>query len=178
MTEKSITESGMIFGPYPEEKCFHIEESKTYHQLRSHIKIAEFLLIRNLKDSSPIVWVVEAKSSSPQPNKNIIFDEFIEEIRDKMVSTFNLSIAILLQRHKIEYAALPDPYRELDLSKTGFRFILVIKGHLDTWLPPIQDALQKSLRTIIKTWNLPPTSVAVINDTKAMEMKLVSHVLP
>ncbi len=94
MTEKCISDSGMVFGPYQDEHCFHIEKCGTYLRLRERVKIAEFLLLHPTKDSPSCIWVVEAKSSAPHPNNQIHFDEFIEEIRDKMVSTFYLSLAI------------------------------------------------------------------------------------
>ena len=39
-----IIESGMTFGPYADEHCFHIEESATYKKIQDGVRMAEFLL--------------------------------------------------------------------------------------------------------------------------------------
>ena len=67
MTINQIVESGMNFGPYPKGHCFFIEKSPTYKKIQNNVQIAEFLLLHYAKDGSPVVWVVEAKSSTPRP---------------------------------------------------------------------------------------------------------------
>ncbi|MEG4984973.1 hypothetical protein QUB08_04205 [Microcoleus sp. BR0-C5] len=62
----------------------------------------------------------------------------------------------------------------MDLEKVDFRLILVINGHQEAWLAPLQDALKKALHPTIETWNLSATSVVVLNDTMAREQKLIS----
>ena len=61
----------------------------------------------------------------------------------------------------------------MDLQKIDFRFVLVINGHQQEWLPPLQDTLTKALRTIVKVWNLPPLSVVVLNHLMAEEYGLI-----
>lgn len=170
MKTKTITESGMEFGPYPEEDFFRIETSKTYEKVGDNIKIAEFLLIRDR--NKPKVWIVEAKSSAPNPTNKQDFDKFIEEIRDKLNNTLTLGIATCLQRHST-YSELPSSFQNLDLKKAGFYLILVINGHQDQWLPPLQKALNKALIPTVKKWNLSPTAVLVLNDTMARLKKLI-----
>ena len=77
MTINQIVESGMNFGPYPKGHCFFIEKSPTYKKIQNNVQIAEFLLLHYAKDGSPVVWVVEAKSSTPRPATQPNFDEFI-----------------------------------------------------------------------------------------------------
>jgi hypothetical protein len=170
MKTKTVTESGMEFGPYPEDDFFNIETSETYKKVGENIKIAEFLLIRDRIKSK--VWIVEAKSSSPQPQNKQNFDEFIEEIRGKLNNALNLGIATCLQRH-VTYTELPSSFKTLDLKKAEFYLILVINGHQEKWLPPLQEALNKALIPTVKKWNLPPTSVIVLNDNMARSRKLI-----
>ncbi|MBX9832940.1 MAG: hypothetical protein K2X78_07835, partial [Burkholderiaceae bacterium] len=52
--------------------------------------------------------------------------------------------------------------------------VLVINGHQKTWLPPVQDALKRSLALVIKTLGLPANGVSVINDEMARNYGLIS----
>jgi len=173
MTTQLIDESGMSFGPYPEGQCFYIEKSNTYHHIQQNVQIAEFLLLRTAVGCPPVIWVVEAKSSSPRPETQPNFDEFIAEIRDKLINAFSLGLASCLKRHLQTAAELPVPFMSLDLSEVDIKFVLVINGHDEKWLSPIQDALNKSLLVTRKTWALSPTCVAVINDVIAAEYDLI-----
>jgi len=171
MTTEPIIESGMTFGPYPEGDCFYIEKSETYQKIKEGVKIAEFLLLHSQDDS--IVWIVEAKQSSPRPETQPNFDDFLLEIQEKLTNALTLSVATCLKRHST-YEELPNSFQTLDLEKASFRLILVIKGHQEAWLPPLQDALKKALNPTIKTWKLSATSVVVLNDTMARLQGLIS----
>lgn len=173
MTTQPIDESGMSFGPYPEGQCFYIEKSKTYQHIQQNVKIAEFLLLRPAVGHSPVIWVVEAKSSSPRPEAQPNFDQFIAEIRDKLINAFSLGLASCLKRHPQTEAEFPRSFKSLDLSEVDIKFVLVINGHDEKWLAPIQDALNQSLLVTRKTWALSPTCVAVINDVMAAEHDLI-----
>ena len=171
MTTEPIIESGMTFGPYPEGLCFPIETSKTYEKIKEGVKIAEFLLLYSQDDS--IVWIVEAKQSSPRPETQPNFDDFLLEIQEKLTNALTLTVATCLKRHST-WGELPNSFQTLDLEKASFRLILVIKGHQEAWLPPLQDALKKALNPTTKTWNLSATSVVVLNDTMARLQGLIS----
>lgn len=173
MTTRSVVESGMTFGPYPEEQCFFIEASDCYHAIKDGVKMAEFLLLR-VQQEGPTVLIVEAKSSSPRPETQPSFGEFIDEIRCKFTNAFLLSVAAWLQRHPATSHELPEPFRELDLGASGFRFVLVINGHKAEWLPPLKDELSRTLRPIVKTWALAAEAVVVINDEMARTHGLIS----
>lgn len=173
MITQPIIESGMTFGPYPDGRCFYIEKSRVYTAIQGNIKIAEFLLLRMENAKSPALWVVEAKSSTPRPETKPNFDEFIAEIREKLVNAFSLGWASCLRRHPLAEAELPAAFKTLDLSQTDVKFFLVIKGCQEAWLPPLQDALKDALRTTVKTWALAPTSVVVINDNLAQKYGLI-----
>ena len=171
MTSEPIIESGMTFGPYPEGHCFYIEKSETYQKINEGVKIVEFLLLRS--QDKCIVWIVEAKKSSAHPENKSDFDEFILEIKQKFTNALTLTVATCLKRHST-WGELPNSFQTLDLKKVDFRLILVIKGHPQAWLPPLQDALKKALKPTIKTWNLSATSVVVLNEAMAKSQGLIS----
>ncbi|AGX88598.1 hypothetical protein [Candidatus Symbiobacter mobilis] len=173
MTTEAIIESGMTFGPYPAGQCFYIEKSACYSKIQEEVQIAEFLLLQNKCELSSVVWVVEAKSSSPRPGTQPNFAEFIEAIRNKLTNGFLLGMAMRLGRHPNGLAELPEPFQKLDLRTASFRFVLVIKGHKEEWLPPLQEALSLVLKPIVKSWALPPTSVVVLNECGAQLHGLV-----
>ncbi|MBF0178616.1 MAG: hypothetical protein HQM03_01180 [Magnetococcales bacterium] len=173
MTTKPIIESDMTFGPYPDGLCWVIEKSNTYKKIEQGVQMAEFLLLRTNRNKSPVLWVVEAKKSSPRPETQPNFDDFIRAIHEKLVNAFSLSFASCMNRHQPTFSELPKFYKNLDLSKIEVKFILVINGHQEDWLPPIQVALKEALHTTIKTWSLSPNSVAVLNDMQAREHGLI-----
>ncbi len=145
-------ESNMRFGPFSESDCFRIEESQTYQEIRQGVKIAEFALIRPKSDSNPVsLWIVEAKSSSPRPNTQPNFREFIEEIQVKLTNTLNLTLATCLKRHKT-WQELPESFQKLDWTNIRFVLILVIQGHDEAWLPELKDALKYALQSTRQIW--------------------------
>jgi hypothetical protein len=173
MTPDLIIESGMTFGPYDDGYCFYIEKSNTYKTIQEGVQVAEFLLIRTKNGQPSSIWVIEAKSSSPRPENSLDFDEFIDQIKEKLTNGLTLGVAMCLLRHKHAKAELPEPFQNLDLSQIGFRLILVINGHKESWLEPLQNALNKALLPTVKTWALLPTAVVVINDSMARQKGLI-----
>lgn len=173
MTTGTFVESGMTFGPFLAGHCFYIEKCACYRRIQHGVQMAEVLLLQKKTENSPVVWVIEAKSSSPRPGTPTKFAEFIEEIRSKLTNGFLLGVAAILDRHSDAPAELPAPFKTLDLKQTGFRFVLVINGHKREWLAPLQDALTQALKPVIKTWALPPLSVAVINHDMAQKLGLI-----
>ncbi len=162
-----IVESDMKFGPYPEDNCFHIEKSRIYEEIQQNVKMAEFLLLRSQK-----LWIIEAKSSTPRPETQPNFDTFIEEVREKLSNALSLGLALCLKRH--QYEKLPKAFQELNLANVEFRLILVVNGHQEAWLPPLQDALQKSLNTTLKIWGIEAMAVIVMNEKYAQKYGLVA----
>lgn len=160
MSDQIIEESGMTFGPYPSDLCFYIEKSETYRRIRK-------------KPEKTAIWVIEAKSSSPKEENRQNFDDFIAEIREKFVNAFSLGWSCCLGRHLIAEGELPEDFKDLDLSRSDVRFILVINGHRDSWLPPLQDALNIAMNSTVRTWAFAPASVAVINDKMARQYGLI-----
>lgn len=173
MTTDAIIESGMTFGPYAAGTCFYIEKSNCYNRVQDGVQIAEFLLLRQRENQSPMILVVEAKSSSPNPETQPNFAKFIDEIRAKLTNGFLLGVAARLQRHPAAANELPDSFKTLDLQLLEFRFVLVINGHKKEWLVPLQEALSLELKSVIKTWALKPTAVAVLNHESAQQHGLI-----
>jgi hypothetical protein len=128
MMDKFI-ESGMTFGPYEDGCCFRIEQSDTYRAIQDSVQIAEFLLLVTQAKNSPVIWIVEAKSSSPKPQTQPDFNKFIGEIRDKLVNALMLGVACMLKRHSQAQVELPDSFKTIDLATVGFRLVLIINGH-------------------------------------------------
>ena len=119
------------------------------------------------------MWVVEAKSSCPRPAPPANFAEFINAVWGKLTNGFLLAVAAGLQRLPRADDELPAAFKVLDLQAQGFRFVLVINGHRQEWLEPIQSALVQALKPVVKTWALPATSVAVLNHELAQQHGLI-----
>jgi hypothetical protein len=172
MTTEPIVESGMSFGPYPDGCCFHIERSDAYKTMRHGVKMAEFVLLRPSGMPHPAIWVVEAKSGGPQPTTQPNFSAFIAEIKEKMINAFSLTWALRLGRHRDMRTGLPEPFKNLDLSRAGIRFVLVLNGHKEEWLAPVKDALAGALHSTAKAWDLGPDPVVVLNEKLARDYGL------
>lgn len=174
MTMAPFIESDITFGSFPDGHCFRVELSDTYRAIQAHVRIAEFLLLRPRIVGPPIIWIIEANQSSPRPETQPNFDEFIGEIRDKLANALAFGVASILKRHPAVGTGLPAPFQALNLAATEFRLVLVINGHQKAWLPPLQDALRGALRATAQTWALGPNSVVVINHEGAKRFGLIS----
>ncbi len=179
MTTGAIIESGMTFGPFPAGHCFYIEKSQTLKKINKHarkgegIRIAEFLLLKK-RNNRTIVSIIEAKTSSPQPQGGIDYDGYINEIKEKLANSLVLFISLYLQRYSIGNLELPGHFKQLEIANVHFEMILVVKNSKDDWLIPIHDDLKKALKPTINLWNLSPTSVKVFNEEGARAQQLVS----
>ncbi len=167
MKEIIIKESGMAFGPFAPERCLHIEKSDTYCRIQQHVKMVEFILLKQ----ENCLFFVEAKQSSPQPS-SVNFTDYLSDIRDKFANGLSLLIAMHLKRH--QDADLPESIAQSDLAQLKFMFILVINGHEKEWLPPLSDALNKQLRAVLRVWAIAQPSLAVLNDQQARARGLIS----
>lgn len=162
-----INESNMLFGDFEEDRVFQIENSELHKNVGNGIKVVEFILLSKENELS----FIEAKSSLPKPVKdNIIrFNEFINEISDKFIHSFNLYYSAILRRCK-ECEELNQSFMNLDNSQINFKFILVINGHRTEWLMPLSDALKESLAYHNTIWK---SQVVVLNDELAKKYKLI-----
>lgn len=175
MTNEAIIESEMEFIVDPRENFFYIEKSKIYENIKEKkgVKIAEFIVLRFDKERKPVIWIIEAKLSAPKPNNPDTpekFEGYLQEISEKFINTFNLFIAMHSKRHVI-HDELSSNFLDLSLEQIEFRFVLIIKNHEKKWLVPVQEKLPKSryLALLVKTWNLSPPPVYVMNAQIARE---------
>lgn len=174
MTDILIEESEMIFGPFQEEHCFHIEQSGTYKRIEDGVKMAEFILLKNPASGQAALWIVEAKSSAPQVKGHKDFDRYISEIQEKFVNALALGWTSCLRRHAESRVELPAAFRQLDLEKVTVKFILVIrKKYTGDWHVPLRDALEKALRATRKTWAFLPPCAIVMNEDGARSCGLI-----
>ena len=162
-------ESGMVF---EDDDYFQIDNSELHRRLRQNIKMADFLL---LKKKGKELWIIEAKSSSPRLRNQPRFDQYIEEIQQKMVNALSLTWAVILKRHGEVGKNLPANFAKFKLSTGNVKFILIINGHLLSWLPSLQDALKVVLNATIKTWNFSTSSVVVLNQELAKKHGLIQE---
>ena len=168
MNSGPIMESDMTFGPYPEGTCWHIEKSRTYAKNKQDVSIAEFILLRD-----NTLWIVEAKSSSPQPGTQPNFDKYILDIQQSMRNSLLMFLGMRLERHDPATNSLSGVFAGVDLDQIGFKLVLVIHGHKGEWLPPLQDAFQHGLVANMRAFGGPKTSISVINDQIAREKGLI-----
>ncbi|SFB08031.1 hypothetical protein [Clostridium frigidicarnis] len=164
-----VNESNMTFGDFQDDKIFQVEKSKLHNKIGNGIKVVEFILLNDKNQLS----FIEAKSSSPRPVKEntIRFNEYIDEIYEKFIHSFNLYYSAVLNRNN-DYGEIHDNFFQLDNSKVKFRFILVIKGHRIEWLMPLSDALKEKLSYHNTIWK---SDVIVMNDKIAAEYNLVKQ---
>lgn len=164
----TICESGMAFGPFSDNQVFHIETSMLYKTIGNGIQTVEFLLFTEPKS----LLFLEAKSSSPRPDGDSPenFHNFIQEIAEKFIHSFELYYSAIFKRHE-QSNDIPDSFKRLDNGVIDIKFCLVIKGHDIEWLPPIREALSKQIAPYITIWNI---EVAVLNDQLAKDYHLIA----
>lgn len=163
----SVVESGMTFIIKNEDNLFYIEKSQLYKGLSTNsIKIAEFLYI-----DDKTCYIIEAKSSSPNPNNSEErFDEYIEEIKAKFINAYTIYIANRLQRHtQNDFNEMQKPFQNLNLKSQTFSFVLIIKEHKTDWLSPISDSLKQRIKVFLKSWNIKDADVKVLNEEIARD---------
>lgn len=160
---EEFEESNMSFS-FPEEDLYRIEKSKLLATLQ--FKACECLV----KKGNDIL-LLEAKSSSPrQDNSPENFKTYIGEIGKKFSDSLLLYNAVLL-RHKEE--KIGENLLRVDLKKAKYKLYLIISGHKPEWLPPLQNALKRELKSTLKLWQIDDTAVKVINKEKAQEYGIV-----
>jgi hypothetical protein len=174
MSPITITESGVTFGPFDEEACFHIEQSKLFASLGEGIKTVEFLLVKPGRRGALNLLFVEAKSSVPRPTTQPEFAERFAEIRDKMLAALLVFVGARLGRHGAAADELPEQLQALDLAAAQVKFVLVIPDAPDAELAPLQDKMRTVLRPVVRAFALDPASTAVLNRSGARKAGLIA----
>jgi hypothetical protein len=169
----TIDESHMTFGPFSEEECFHIEKSTIYTRNKDSVKMVEFVLLQDARDIQEKLLFVEAKSSFSQPVNQSDFDKNVDDVCAKMVNAFHLFLALYLKRHQEYEVELNQRFQNLNMANVDLRFILVIHGFKEEWLPPVKDAFTKQFIPFKKKWKLTGSPFLVLNDNMAQEYNLI-----
>ena len=106
----TIVESGMSFGPYPVDDCFQVEQSQIYARIKAGVQMAEFAVIRRRQAKPVAIFLIEAKSSAPNPGNPQSakdFQNYIAEIRQKMHNGLQVLFSAWLARHPEAQTELP-----------------------------------------------------------------------
>lgn len=163
---KTITESGMRFGPYNTNSVFEIEKSQTLVSIGSGIKITEFILIRDNN-----LFLIEAKSSTPNPCSRERLDDFITELEEKFVNA--LCILMSIKSGRMSSNELPQGFIDMNIETIDLRFMLVINGHKPEWLAPLKDKFEQKLLRWKKVFAMKNNYVLVLNDELARRKNFI-----
>lgn len=158
----TFEESKMTFS-FPEDDVYRIEKSPLLADVE--LKATECVVRKG-----DILLFVEAKSSTPRPQLEDKFDQFINEISTKFIHSLVFYNALMLRHDGKE---LPINVKNVNLSDVGYSFILVVHGHKLEWLPPLMDALKSSMRHTLKLWNISDVAVKVMNDQIALSNHII-----
>lgn len=148
---------------FPKEDIYRIEKSALLSKV--HLKATECVVSKNGK-----LVFVEAKCSTPRPQSEEQFEQFMNDIADKFVHSILFYNAVML-RHQEEL--LPANIRNVDLHTAQYSFVLIVHGHKIEWLPPLMDELKSKMSDMLRLWNISDTTVKVINDQMALDGKLI-----
>lgn len=161
-----VFESGVTFGPFTPEDFFYMEKSDVYKKLGTSFSTVEFLFV----DEKRKFVLVEAKSSSPNPNKEETsdFDEFINEISTKFQDSYQLFLTSVSGRRRSN--EIGKNVQKFRMDSSEVKFVLVIPGHRIEWLAPLKEALKRQLRKTLHMWGI---DLAVMNEELAREHRLI-----
>ena len=111
-------------------------------------------LIRRSRDSEQVLWLLEAKASSPHPggvgeddSRADRFHQWISELVEKFTHTAEVLLAVEARTPRHALNASPDGFDQADLGARWVAVVVVPK-HRPEWLPPIRDRLRKDLRAV------------------------------
>lgn len=141
--------------------------SKTHGKLQESMNEVRKKLNSNLEYSEAQIENIVLELT-PHP-----LDVYVKEICNKFVNALTLFIAIHIKRHSKGDSELSEDFKQVDLSRVRFVFVLVIKDCKEEWLLPIKEALNKALRPTISTWNLLLPSILVLNEDLARKKQLI-----
>lgn len=155
-----LSESNMVF-LCDDERTFLCEKYVNTNSIQ-HIKSVEFIL----KDRSRI-FLVEAKTSVPNPENSENFKKYIDDISNKAIDSFSLLLSAVMKRRNIDICS---EILHADYAKINFHLLLVIKNHKKEWCPPVQSGLEDSLRHFTVAWNWGPQPVIVLTEEMAQQI--------
>jgi len=161
-----IYESGMIFGDYDIDNCFHIEKTKLYKKLNGKgYSSVEFILHR--PDKKQLLFI-EAKSSLPDVKNINKYDERITEISKDFKDSFHLTCGIWFGQNnsKVDMPANGSCFFSYG---TQVVFVLVIKNRTGN-LTRIAEEIKRELIREYRLWQF---DILVMNEDDVRTYKLV-----
>ena len=141
----SITESGVNFGDFSEEDLYKIEHSQGHLSLGEGFKMVEFTYLKNQK-----MFMVEAKSSIPNPRNTSDYENYWNEIFEKFENALPLQMMGCLKQNSIVEQELPSNHKLIDWQKATIQLRLIIPKVPNQHLPQITDKFRQRLHKIKK----------------------------
>ena len=168
----TIEESGLTFGPFSEESCFYIEKSTLYTEIGEGVKTVEFMLVKRGKSGELHLYCVEAKQSVPRPGQ-ARFEEYFAEVREKMLGALLLFLGARMGRFGTRVEELPTELRDVPLSTSDIKFVLVITTAHRDWLPPLNDKLRSVMQPTVRAFGIKSPAIAVLGRDGARSHGLI-----
>ena len=166
-----IDESGLKLGEYRKENVFHIEVCPQYTKRirQMGIKTCELVLLKKGK-----FCFIEAKNTCPNQitaesseEAKINYNDYVQEITEKMRDSLNLYANILLQRYSQE--GLSEQMR--DVKDLNIYLVLIVKSADRAWLDPFRDKFRKELSKEMRIWNI--QEFFILNEEQARKKHFV-----
>lgn len=164
----TIVESGLQFGDFSEHDIYQIEHSAGHSSLGSGFKMVEFTYLNNQS-----LFIVEAKSSIPNPKNKEDYDKFWDEIFEKFENALLLQLMGCLKRNEAVTSELPLNHKKIEWDKTLIKLRLVIPTVPTEYLPPMTDSFRKKIYKIKTLWQIKNEDIFVINEDKANKERLI-----
>lgn len=181
-----IEESGVVFGNFNEEMCFHIEKANFYeNKLKGcGIKSTEFMLF---KDNPARLFIVEAKTTTPNVSSQELnrecevckqqckaWDLYKHEVETKFSHTLTMQSLLYLDR--LEKDGISSRFTSIGWKKDLEIYLVLVITSDDEWyknkdyISQIQDALREQCKPLLRLWN---AKLLVYNKDMALKKKLI-----
>ena len=95
------------------------------------------------------------------------YQEYIQEIDEKMRHSLNLYANIVLKRYSQD--GMPDQLK--DAENLNMRLILIVKNAEIAWLDPFRDKFRKELRKEMRIWKIP--DFIILNEEQARKKQFI-----
>lgn len=92
-----IHESQMNFGPFQNERCFHIERSEVYQRIQHGVQVSEFLLLKTRQGKPPVSQTLTLASCLKRHEK--AKGKLPEHFQNLDLATTNFRFVLVIQGH-------------------------------------------------------------------------------
>lgn len=167
----TIDESGVTFGPFPNDNIFLIEKSKFYDNGRDKLKTVEFVYVNS---SATNLLFLEAKTTAPNINNPASKEDiqiYLNDLEKKFHHSLAVTFGLIQGRHEDEIDEVSSKIKNVDLKTIKIVLTLVITNFKIEWLPEWQDLLNEEFRGLKRAWK--NVEIYVINKEIAKEKNLV-----